>query len=495
MCFVGRLRKVPNEAIRLTSLFLVAAGAIVSYGEFTNLALILILLGFVFLVLSFLGEGSGAKLQRRGFAVAAIAMSALAAFDVGQLARVSFPLVAVVVLPTLGLLSGRRWLRRGALALSSLGQVLVIVTSWDLGPRPLDVMNFLQGATQRLLGGLNPYGTTTPLTPYTGYHGPAAVPFDYGPAAVLNLVPGRWLGDVRLMQVVFAVLFVVCVGFLAPDGRRWKVMAMTALLPLTLPMILYGFVDLPPIALFALWLLVREKKAVLAAAILGLALAGKPSAAPVLLVMFVWLPADRRRILAGVAVTALIVVPFALWTGLGRFYQDVVSNLAAQPPRLDSLTLEAFLHSYSLPLIPGFVSIFVVGITTLLVLSWRPRDLSECLLGGGIIAMVIFLFAKVAYLNYYYTVAAFIILAVAAAGRTDRVEGGWWEGLVKRVRSVPNSRNVDLALGEQPAPARSTPAASQQLTSLHDPERARMPRPSDGMRRPLAQTSTARRRF
>jgi arabinofuranan 3-O-arabinosyltransferase len=180
-------------------------------------------------------------------------------------------------------------------------------------------------------------------------------------------------------------------------------------------MVYYAWVDLPAIALFAVWLALRRAHPVWAALAVGMSLAAKPSAAPALLVMFAWVPRIRREVVGAVVIAVLVTAPFVIATGAAAFYMDVVGNLADQPARLDSLTLDSFLHAAGYAQLPGVVAAILVVAAAGAVLLHRPASLRDCLVGGAAIAIAAFLFAKVAYLNYYDTAAVFLLLALAVS--------------------------------------------------------------------------------
>jgi hypothetical protein len=119
-------------------------------------------------------------------------------------------------------------------------------------------------------------------------------------------------------------------------------------------------------------------------------------------------------VVVAAVITALVVLPFAVITGFSQFYYNVLGVQLSVLPRLDSLTVNSFLNAYGLPILPFAVSATVIAAAAILVLHRRPQSYGELLTGTAILAMLSFLVAKWAYLNYYYIPAVLLMLAIAA---------------------------------------------------------------------------------
>jgi hypothetical protein len=146
---------------------------------------------------------------------------------------------------------------------------------------------------------------------------------------------------------------------------------------------------------------------------LALALGAKPTTLIALVPIFFWsVRARRQTVIAGVA-AALFVVPFALATGLSQFYYNVLGVQLDVFPRFNALTIDTFLKTFSLPILPFAVSAVVIAAATMLVLRRRPATYGDLLTGTAILATVSFLVAKWAYFNYYYIPAVLLMLAIA----------------------------------------------------------------------------------
>ena len=433
------LAHVPRDGYLLGAIIALTAGTLAGFGEYTPAALALVLVGLALLTAALAGTASARSLPRLLWAGLLFVLVALGGLEVGPLPGVSWSLFLVAATAAaIGALVRDRLLSWALLGVAVGLEAVMLGLGWRWGSSPIDVFTMLQAGARQLIGGANPYSVLVPFTPYTGYRGPSAIPFNYGPAAAVIDVPGRLLGDVRIVHLVLAVVLVGCVAVLARHAdaaTRFRVLALASLLPLTLALIHYAWVDLPALAFFALWLTVRDRHAWGAAMALGVSLAIKPSAVPVLIPMVVWLPRARRDVVAGVAAAAVVIAPFAVITGPAAFFRDVVSNLADQPPRLNSLTVDAFLHSVSAPLLPGALSVAaVLVVAAVATFGRRPAGPGDCAVVGALIAVVAFLVAKVAYLNYYDTAVVFLVLALALGLRpsSEPVSAGVLERLLPR---------------------------------------------------------------
>ena len=392
-----------------------SSAAMIGFGEYTPFCLALVLLGIA-ASMGAMAARAARPAPRWLWQVAVVIAAALALGDIGHLSGANARALGVAIGAALVAVVAAGRIRIVALVLAFETVVATTLNSWTWGRAPIDVFVFLQTASQRLLHGLNPYGIAIPQTAYTGYVGPAAIPFVYGPGAALLDAPGRALGDVRVVHALAAVVLILAVASLSrrrAPHEGWAIASLAVLFPLLPAMVLFAWVDLLAMALFAVWVALRRSHPRWAAFALGFSLATKPSAVVALLVAALWLPRVRRELAGAVVVAAMIVVPFLLMTGAGAFWQDVVVNLAAQPPRLDSLTLDAFLHAQSFALLPGWLAAVIVGAAAVLVLARRPAGLAGVLIAGAFLTSVALLVAKVAYLNYWFIPAVLLLLALA----------------------------------------------------------------------------------
>ncbi len=179
-------------------------------------------------------------------------------------------------------------------------------------------------------------------------------------------------------------------------------------------MVLFSWVDVITMAALAVWLVSFRTHPRVATFALVLALAAKPTTLIALVPMFFWSVRARRQvIIAGVVAAALRAA-----VRRGHRLLAVLLRRRRRAARgacrdSNSLTLNSYLNSYGLPILPFVVSALVVATAAVLVLRHRPRSYGELLTGTAVIATVSFLVAKWAYFNYYYIPAVLLVLAIA----------------------------------------------------------------------------------
>jgi hypothetical protein len=245
----------------------------------------------------------------------------------------------------------------------------------------------------------------------------------------LLALPGRALGDVRGSSLLMAVLLF---AFVLVLGRRrgmsgtelTRLAALVAAFPLTVVLVTSAWVEAYSVALFALWLVLRARRPTLAGLVLGLCLATKPTIVLALVPFLLWSRSARREIVVALVAAAVLVLPFALKTGVHQFYDDVVGvHLHLFPTRTDALTVNALLHSLGRPFAPSIAGVLAVLALIGVVLRRRPRDSGDLLLAGALLSVVSFLLAKEAFPNYYFAVAMLLVLAIACRGVSVDREG------------------------------------------------------------------------
>jgi hypothetical protein len=296
-------------------------------------------------------------------------------------------------------------------------------------PSPhIDVWHAQQRAVELLLGGQNPYTAYYPnIYGDLRYFGWGSLKdgrlysITYPPLVVLLGVPG-WLllGDVRL-SLLAAVAGAAAVA--VATGRRMGLpaghvaeLAAVALLfhPRAFFLIEQAWVD-PYMALGAaavLWALASERGRALRI-LLALYLNAKQHA-------FLWLPllvAPRRLrwrdALAAGALGAIVVLPFFAWSPEG-FWRGVFLIQLTNPFRTDALsalTAVARATGIHLPSIVGFAA---AGLVTAYAIRRRRHMPGQEALGGAVMYLAFFAFNKQAFLNYYWLVGAFLMLATTA---------------------------------------------------------------------------------
>jgi hypothetical protein len=146
---------------------------------------------------------------------------------------------------------------------------------------------------------------------------------------------------------------------------------------------------------------------------LVIALAAKPTTLIALVPIVFWSVRARRQVVIAAVVAAIFVLPFALITGLSQFYYNVLGVQLTVLPRLDALTINSYLNSFGLPILPFAISAAIIAAATVLVLRRRPGTYGDLFTATVILSTVSFLVAKWAYFNYYYIPAVLLMLAIA----------------------------------------------------------------------------------
>jgi hypothetical protein len=152
---------------------------------------------------------------------------------------------------------------------------------------------------------------------------------------------------------------------------------------------------------------------------LGLAIAVKQHAFPILLIAGVLLSAVRRRVgtlrfvAIPVIVAAATVLPFAIWD-LGALIHSTITVQLLQPFRLDALTVPALLARFQLPPTPPVLGFVAAAIALGLVLWRAPRTVAGFCHGTALVYTAFFLFNKHAFVNYYWFVLVMVALGIAA---------------------------------------------------------------------------------
>ena len=239
----------------------------------------------------------------------------------------------------------------------------------------------------------------------------------YGPVLPVLEAPFRLTGDVRMLHLLTGLVTSLAVLALAwRAGTLERSACLVMAFPLTVAMVVFSWVDVVSMAGLAGWLVLMRPHPRWAIVALFVALGVKPTTLVALVPILFWSVRARRQILAAGVAVALFAIPFAVATGFSAFAYDVLGVQVALNTRFDALTIDSFLDSVSLPVLPAACATLVVAVTALLVLRRRPRDLGELLTGSAVLATASFLVAKWAYLNDHYIPAVLLLLAIAGDG-------------------------------------------------------------------------------
>jgi hypothetical protein len=362
-------------------------------------------------------------MQFRAMVGIAIVLVALMAFDRVRARRCWFP---------------------AALALYAVMGVWVIRHS----PDPLiDVYTVYDKALHALAGGHSPYSLTFPnIYGDTRFYGAGMAQnaevsfgFPYPPLALLMALPALPLGDVRYAELAAMVIGAAALGY----AGRTAIAAMAATLLLFAPRGLFVIEQAwsEPFVICWLGLLMRAATRRQRTWIpLGALLAVKQHLV-IALPFAPWLSGSgdgrsrRREIALAIAVAAAVTLPFAIADPSG-FWRSVVVLQLTEPFRADSL-------SALIPFVRAGWTVPPVALTLMPVLAavaagwaaWRraPRTPAGFAAALGFVLMMLFLFSKKAFCNYYFLVLACWCAAVAASDDSDPHRLGPTEGPVTAI--------------------------------------------------------------
>jgi len=403
---------------RLFSLVFLSLAVLQHFGEFTSVALSCLFLALLFGLLSLSAKPWGPPLPRLTGILPAVALGATSLLYNGQLEHpvftVTFAMVVVAIL--VHTLFASRVATMMAFVLAAGAAMVGIITNLTWGFVNMDVFQFQQSASQALLHGQNPYTPVVPSRNILPSGIPESIPlhFPYGPVLPVLEAPFRLLGDVRVLHVLAATVLSAVVLLLARRAGTFDRSAcMVMAFPLTVGMVLFSWVDVITMASLAVWFVFFRTNPRIATFALVIALAAKPTTLIALVPIVFWSVRGRRQVVIAAVLAAIFVLPFALITGLSQFYYNVLGIQLAVLTRLDALTINSYLNSLGLPILPAVVSALVIGAAAVLVLRRRPRTYGDLFTATAILATVSFLVAKWAYFNYYYIPAVLLMLAIA----------------------------------------------------------------------------------
>jgi hypothetical protein len=450
----------------LVAYVLLVIGLLINWGAYDPLALVLLIASFSLIVLAFAWACRGGLRDRRvpGVPVFASALIALllAAFSKPTAIYLTGPLydrayhswlvvlVCLIALAYIVIAKNGNRLRQMvfvAAVVVALGFRLWMPVA---SPAPvIDVFAFCTESAQHLLEGKNPY--TTPVADV--YQGAAAglgysiKAYIYLPADLLIQTASYALtGDVRYGYVLAELVVALILWRLS--RRRWgeSTAQLIALLflynPRSLFVIEQSWVDPLILMFFALFLLLRER--------------GKPTAASIaygymlflkqhlLFAFFQWFILERnwKRILTGLAVGFLTLLPFAIWDWRGLLHNGILFTVNV-PFRADSLTIFSFLASLGVPH-PSYSWAVPIG-AVIMLLTFIPQRLIDPLRGYlfsvTITMFGMFLILSTSFCNYYYLVAGQLIFLLALGGRPPLPEISRGQAPAKTSRKTKSRRS------------------------------------------------------
>jgi hypothetical protein len=333
------------------------------------------------------------------------------------------------------LLVGRQW---RAIIFVTVVMCHAVLTGWMITAldRPLiDVHQFQQEASAALLEGQNPYELR-----YTNLYGPGSpyyprevedgdrlkFGFPYPPLSLLLALPGYAIaGDYRYAALAAVGTAVLLIGF---AGRRELAVGAALLVlfaPLTQHVLYWGWTEPFLVLTFVAVVFLALRTAKVTPIALGLLIAVKQYAPLLLLPAVVLLQAVRtsvgwsRMALVPLAVAMATVLPFLVLDSKSFFYSTVtLHNLS--PLRIDSFSIPAVLVKVgqelgytNVPELPGSTGFAFTAVALGITLLRAPRTPAAFCGGSAFVFLVFFLFAKMAFLNYYFAVFAMLACGLA----------------------------------------------------------------------------------
>jgi hypothetical protein len=307
------------------------------------------------------------------------------------------------------------------------GAALIVwatVSRWSWGNAIIDVFAEVQGSTQALIHGQNPYSPLYSIYLDSPLHHIVygAASFNYGPAVVLLSVPARLIGDVRVTMVALNLSILVAALLWLRRGEPGghlepTLVALWVVSPFIPLMILNAWTDSVSMACAVWWLLLRDRHRNWSIAFLALALASKPTFVPIVIPLVFWVRTTWREFLWATSAALVIVAPFALWTGIPQFVYDTITIYNDLPTRRDSVGFDGLSAVLGHGLLPASFLLAGTLVTLVVFTLRRPRDYADLLLLGSGMLIVVCFFVKQAFLNYDYS-AAIALLFVIGAGTT-----------------------------------------------------------------------------
>jgi hypothetical protein len=422
--------------LHLLSFICLALALLQDFGDFTLLALLLVLLSLGLVVAGLATSRSGGEGAPRRWWLTAVVAAGLS-----NLLNLGFPgwigvrwsdgrdaAVIILVLALTAAASAAVASTRRAAVILALAGVLalgLLVATWPAwGAAPIDVFHVVTGGAGALVHGSNPY---RPVFSYVAAITPSKVGevsghFAYGPIVPVLASLGWLLGDVRVASVVALAATVAGLWVLARQQEpaiapARAVVALAICSPLAVAMVQDSWVEIYIVAGMVGWLALRRRHRPWAIAALAVALLVNAITLVALLPWLIWSRRARFEGLVAAAAAVVFALPFALATGIGNFLYDVIGIQVTLEPRYDALTLTSALWQAWHLVLPSWLPVIPVLLAVAFIIRrGRPVRESDLPAMAALMVLATFLLAKWAFLNYYYVAAMMLLAATASAG-------------------------------------------------------------------------------
>jgi hypothetical protein len=303
-------------------------------------------------------------------------------------------------------------------------------------PKPnIDVFEYARLGADYLLQGVNPYLKHYPDL-YKGKYD-LTNGFCYWPLPALGFTLSRWIfTDVRFILVIFHVLAVwglkkLVWNTIFTNTQKWLFIFLWLTFPVIYFVLEQSWVDifiLPSIFFTAYYL---EKEKILKAALwIGIACAVKQYMIfmTLLFIVYIFKRYGFKRMVHSILVmtitTLTIAAPFLIWD-YQLFFEKTVIDLLKLGFRDDALSWVAYFSKLHGIYINGTVSgiIYLITFIALIInlLKLKKIEVKDLYSSIFIIYMIVFLFGKQAFCNYYYMAFAILLTYVITSYKSKEV--------------------------------------------------------------------------
>ncbi len=381
---------------------------------------------------AFLGIGKGDRVFN-GRQVGWFVVAALVAFLAGSVATINIALAYSGLLAAFGGLGiwtlvewqpldrVRRWILAG-ITLAILA-VLASAALVALDAPRVDVIVGTEAAADALARGDNPYSTVT--IPNSDPFAPPGSTFDgyfYPPVALVVYSISDWLfGDIRWANVIAIAAFLILLvrPWRAISGSARTVAAGGALAFVLLPflsiLLRYGWTEPLSMSLLAGSALSWRKRPLLAAVLLGFAVASKQYFVLLAPLLLLWNDEYRwKRVAVVGGVVAVTMLPFALMDPQA-FWDATIGAQFGRSPRPDSTNIIA------LGLTPPSWVPALVATTVAVLLGRRGGAGAEFAVAAAAVLGLAFLLGYQAFSNYWVLIVGLCVVAISEAAATPPV--------------------------------------------------------------------------
>lgn len=407
------------------SLFLISAALQYSDGHFSHIALAGVTAGLFFCVWGFLSRDRRLRWPLLYVFLAGeflMLLFARPSYGFLDANRTTFRIgILFCGVAAVGVCAARNRLLRHAAFVAAVSAVLVIGV-WLLRTTPvpvIDVYTMHQDASAALFSGANPYQIRSRdiYYPEGGHYAPGSsvngwmtFGFPYPPVSLFISSLGYLVaGDCRYAHLLCICAAALLLAFARPSRLSFVASLLFLFTPRVFFILEQGWTEAVVIFLLAAVVFCRCRYPRAAPWVTGLLFASKQYlvfALPALLRN--WRDASKALLVA-----VIVTAPLALWN-LREFFRSVVVFHLLQPSQTYALSYMALLGRHGIRL-PGWVAFLLTAAAIYFVIRKTPQTTPEIFSAVAFIMLVLFVFNKVAFCNYYYLVIGALAAAIATA--------------------------------------------------------------------------------